>query len=558
MNNYLDKWKASASIVFLLLIPISVYAAPDWYNEDWTYSKLLTFNASVINGTHANFPVLVNITDSDLVSNAASDGSDILFTLPNNVTKLDHEIEHFNSTNGWLLAWVKMPIGINNTNQVFMYYNDTGSNGLQNNTAAVWENYHLVLHMGDNLKDASGNNGYATNDGSTLTDGHIYKHRTFDGINDGIRVENSYLDLILEEGNNFSINSWVVFGSTGAGSDYMWNKGDWGSTYPDNQQIYYEIRNTNQDTRHCTRYGQPSTITLTCADTQNHGTDHYDKWHLEHLGTFDYDLDGELDRSEFSHIRNGTCISNHASTSVFGLNPCAISNQYQGGFINNTNDFTIGYSNDDTVPMVGALDEFRIAKSKLSYEWNDTEYKIILSSQKNQWITLGNQDTNPSPTYNTLNLKVADRLQNHIAYVTNTDTTTDLDLHNPSIEPVEVPIVGNVIFLDASFGVSGNGIVCLFDGRVKVTGQLHITNSGAQRSNDRLEVYHNGESTGITGATGYIRQGGTSHAESSLHVTSVFNCIEGGKITLVTTQEGAASITTMMVIGSSMMLVERI
>ena len=44
-------------LLFLLLIP-GTFA---WYDNGWLYRKNITFNSSQINGTHSDFPVLVNL-----------------------------------------------------------------------------------------------------------------------------------------------------------------------------------------------------------------------------------------------------------------------------------------------------------------------------------------------------------------------------------------------------------------------------------------------------------------------------------------------------------------
>ena len=82
---------------------------PGWYNNGWTSRKAITINSGQVNGTLTNFPMLYSVTDPNLVGNTQSNGNDILFTASDGVTKLNHEIESYNSTTGTLAAWVKVP-----------------------------------------------------------------------------------------------------------------------------------------------------------------------------------------------------------------------------------------------------------------------------------------------------------------------------------------------------------------------------------------------------------------------------------------------------------------
>jgi len=59
--------------------------------------------------------VLISVTDANLktVANGGgvgkSDGTDIVFTASDGVTKLDHEIESYNASTGLFISWVRIP-----------------------------------------------------------------------------------------------------------------------------------------------------------------------------------------------------------------------------------------------------------------------------------------------------------------------------------------------------------------------------------------------------------------------------------------------------------------
>ncbi|KKM82723.1 hypothetical protein LCGC14_1316670, partial [marine sediment metagenome] len=72
----------------------------------YQYRRLITINKNEVEGTHTDFPVLINLTLG--AGKARADGYDIIFTNMYG-DKLDHEIESFNSSTGEVFAWVKIP-----------------------------------------------------------------------------------------------------------------------------------------------------------------------------------------------------------------------------------------------------------------------------------------------------------------------------------------------------------------------------------------------------------------------------------------------------------------
>ena len=103
---------------------------PGWYNPNWNYRKNITINYTKVDAALTNFPVLINVTDSDLATDAQDDGDDILFTASDGTTKLSHEIELFNqtynTTHAHLVAWVNVTSLSNTTDTVlYMYYNNS-------------------------------------------------------------------------------------------------------------------------------------------------------------------------------------------------------------------------------------------------------------------------------------------------------------------------------------------------------------------------------------------------------------------------------------------------
>ena len=67
-------------LVVSIIVPYAAQADPGWYDYDWQYRKKITINSANVTGDLTDFPVLISITDSDLATDARSDGFDILFT----------------------------------------------------------------------------------------------------------------------------------------------------------------------------------------------------------------------------------------------------------------------------------------------------------------------------------------------------------------------------------------------------------------------------------------------------------------------------------------------
>jgi hypothetical protein len=114
----------------------TIGSGPAWYDTSWPYRKTVTISHTQVSGssTLSNFPVLVSVTDTQLASVANgggvgnSDGSDILFTASDGMTKLSHEIESYNPATGQLIAWVGVPsVSPTTDTTIYVYYGNVGS-----------------------------------------------------------------------------------------------------------------------------------------------------------------------------------------------------------------------------------------------------------------------------------------------------------------------------------------------------------------------------------------------------------------------------------------------
>jgi hypothetical protein len=100
-----------------------------WYSSQWQYRKEISIYPSQVSAALTSFPVLVNVTDSNLQSNAQASGNDIIFTACDGKTPLNYEIEKYTSATGSLVAWVKVPALYDTPNDIiYMYYGNPNAN----------------------------------------------------------------------------------------------------------------------------------------------------------------------------------------------------------------------------------------------------------------------------------------------------------------------------------------------------------------------------------------------------------------------------------------------
>jgi hypothetical protein len=199
-------------------------ASTAWYSSSWSYRKNITINASQVNGTQTNFPVMVRLaSDSDLAADAQDDGDDILFA--QGTVKLDHEIELFNGSTGELVAWVRMPNLANTTNTTLYMYYGNSSVGSQQNRTGVWDSdYKLVMHMGDgsvvNLTDSTSYAHSSTNSGGTVATGNMGGATAYSGS-----AQYSYVsyNADMNFANTTTMSGWVYLTSDPSSWMYIFN-----------------------------------------------------------------------------------------------------------------------------------------------------------------------------------------------------------------------------------------------------------------------------------------------------------------------------------------------
>ena len=182
----------------------------------FNYQKAITIDHTKVEANLNNFPVLIDITDTDLKNNVLSNGNDIVFTIGG--TSVDHEVELFEQSTGHLVAWVKVPYLSSSTDTVItMLY------GCENAPPAlgsrVWDDYVTVNHLADDpsgiIYDSTANNYDGTSFGG-MTSGDLMPGVAGNGINfdfDSVTTQNSDMinigQIYTDGWTSFTTSIWV-------------------------------------------------------------------------------------------------------------------------------------------------------------------------------------------------------------------------------------------------------------------------------------------------------------------------------------------------------------
>jgi hypothetical protein len=203
----------------------SYSGAASWYSPLWVYRKKITIDRSKITSTSGplnNFPVVITVTDPDLRYTGSSgfmgksDATDLVVTWGDGVTKLDHEIESYNSSTGEIVLWVEVPIlSSGSDTPLYIYFGNSGAAD-QQNVNGVWDsNYKLVWHLpnGSSLSanDSTSNANNGTVSSATATGGKVGGGANFSGSSQEItRSNNSSLGVGAGDS---TISAWIYINS---------------------------------------------------------------------------------------------------------------------------------------------------------------------------------------------------------------------------------------------------------------------------------------------------------------------------------------------------------
>jgi hypothetical protein len=349
-----------------------------WWNSSWQYRKSITINHLKVVSDLTNFPVLVDLTDSDLTSKAQTDGDDIVFVAGG--SKLDHEIEVYSSGNGRLVAWIRVPSLSNTTDTVLYIYYGNPTVSSQQNSAGVWDsNFKIVQHF----EEASGtctdstsnqNNGTPKNGVVQNASGKIDGACDFDGTNDYVDVGS---DASIDDLTLITISTWIKMDAITGAAIYDKNFTKGKSLYVSSGNLAF-VQGFTGGSPNPYGWWRTSTASLT-AGSWFHLAVTYNSSSLANDPTL-Y-INGALPSVFEGNVPSGTALSD------------ANYNATMGGSISALNLFTNGIT-----------DEVRVSNILRSNGWITTEYNNQQSPST--FYAVGSEETqgyaptvsNPNPS----------------------------------------------------------------------------------------------------------------------------------------------------------------
>ncbi|MHA2197337.1 MAG: DUF2341 domain-containing protein [Promethearchaeota archaeon] len=348
--------------------------------NDFRYYKEITVDNTKVSGTgsHANYPLLISLFDSDLRIDAQSNGNDIAFS--DGSDWLDHEIEQFdqayNLSHAHLVAWVRIPsLSSSVDTRIRMYYGNT-TMGSQENPNGVWDpNYVGVWHLkesGSGVVNEYGDSSKYGNHGQGGLGNITYvPSRTAGPIGFGQDFSDHFIDCgndtsIDITSNQITLQLWMKFPATHPWMGPFNHKGYYNgyrlAMAPNSQYLNFHLR------------GQDYNL-------QASQTTSPDTWHYV-VATYDSALmrifvDGIEDPVNLAKTDN-----------ILSALPYP---------------FRIGHGDHPegvpwTYPWLGQIDEVRISNVAYSADWITTEYNNQYAP--NSFYSVSNADRVNAPSFN--------------------------------------------------------------------------------------------------------------------------------------------------------------
>jgi MSHA biogenesis protein MshQ len=348
--------------VFGIIGPSPTRADPGWYDNDWGYRKKITINSANVSGSDnlTDFPVLISITDTDLITKALANGDDIVFTAGDEVTRRSHEIESYNATTGELQAWLRIPVLSPTTDtEIYMYYGNAGASNSENATDVWNSNYKMVQHMeeasGTNIGDSTSNsnNGTAVNSPTLGASGKV------DGAIGFVGSSAQYVNCgnasSLDITGNITVEAWIYTDSSNTNKGIV-------TKYQGTAPSYYLLFD---GTGHIDFVIQSSPLTLR-ADA---GTPSTGNWHY---------VVGVYDESKVRIYLDGVE---------------TVGDDYFSTIDSTSSAVTIAswYNNASAFDFTGTIDEVRISNTNRSTDWITTGYNN--QSNPGAFLSLGSEET---------------------------------------------------------------------------------------------------------------------------------------------------------------------
>lgn len=295
-----------------------------------------------------------------------ANGYDIIFTLNDGITKLDHEIVSYDSTAGTFIAWVRIPTLLYNVDTTIrIYYGNSTISASQENANDVWDsNYQGVWHLKEATDasnvDSTGNGNTGTPDNSPVSaTGKIFKGLDFSVHNQALTDVGTSIDIS-------GMSSWTISAWVRPFTNYTDND------YP----LIYCYGNYD------------ATLGLAVAEGASDGL--IEHWRNDNTALYS---NTALNINSFNHV---VIKYNQGGTTYFRLNGSAVGS---GSSVNidqtNTNEIggQAGYNDGG---LEGIIEEIRVSNVDRDNDLLDTEYAN--QNSPSTFYTLGSEIGNLSGT----------------------------------------------------------------------------------------------------------------------------------------------------------------
>jgi RHS repeat-associated protein len=231
------------------------------YPNSYQYRRTIVLgHANVPNTDQSDFPVLISGVYSYLatVGNGglvqSSNGYDIIFSSdPEGATKLDHEIDGYNSVTGTVSFWVRIPtLSHTADTTIYLFYGNPNITGSQENKAGVWKNgYASVYHLGNGttlgLTD-SATAGYNLLGSASAVSGKIGGGAAFNGNAGSSYLYYDSVTAYPSVESPATLETWFQLASSAGGQEIVgYGANTWGGSrealYWDGSNILLEFEN---------------------------------------------------------------------------------------------------------------------------------------------------------------------------------------------------------------------------------------------------------------------------------------------------------------------------
>jgi hypothetical protein len=333
------------------------FSGVSWWDTNWLYRKKISIDHTKVQADLQNFPVLISVTSPSFTAHAQTNGDDFVFIDSTNTTKLNHEIESYNSVTGELVAWVNIPLLSSIEDTVLCLYYGNPSCGSQQNVVDTWNSDFLMVHhmtgaAYNQIKDSTVNHWDITSQTGSPSFNQAGWIGNCTSFSSSASLQTNLFRLPTNS--SYTASAWVrVSGGINSRRTVFESQG-----YATSLQVYM-----NNQLKVMTKNTAGSYFNCDSTTSPN-------------IGTWYYVCQRVDNTSHLMGIFVNGVIENFIS--------------FSGSIVPETQWLNIGKAgNSNNYYMNGRIDELRVSNIPQSNAWIQTEYEMMSSPQT--FITVGSE-----------------------------------------------------------------------------------------------------------------------------------------------------------------------